>query len=281
MIEIRIRQWLRATIGAAIIVSTAFAGGPAWAADASAWHTDSHSAVRLIAGDPKQSLLSAGIEIELGPGWKTYWRYPGDSGVPPRFDFVQSENVKAVTVRWPAPHRFTDESGNTIGYKEHVVFPLEVVPADTKKPVTLRLTLDYAVCERLCIPAQDSAELSLGTDASTLASTLAAATALVPKPSALGDSGALAVRAVRREGKDHVVVDVTAPAGKPVDLFVEGPTPDWALPLPEPVSGAPAGLQRFAFALDGLPPGASAQGAHLTLTLVAGTDAIEVTAPLD
>ena len=64
-------------------------------------------------------------------------------------------------------------------------------------------------------------------------------------------------------------------------LAAEGPTPDWALPLPEPVSGAPVGLQRYAFALDGLPPGASAQGARLTLTLVAGSKAIEVTAPLD
>jgi DsbC/DsbD-like thiol-disulfide interchange protein len=281
MIEIRLRQWLGATIGATIIVSAAFAGGQASAADASPWHTDSHSAVRLIAGDPTQSLLSAGIEIELGPGWKTYWRYPGDSGVPPRFDFSQSENVNAVTVRWPAPHRFTDENGNTIGYKERVVFPLEVVPADAKKPVTLRLKLDYAVCEKVCIPAQDSAELPLGTDASTLAPTLAAATALVPKPTSLGDAGPLAVRAVRRDGKDRVAVDVAAPAGDSVVLFAEGPTPDWALPLPEPVSGGPAGLQRYAFALDGLPPGASAQGAHVTLTLVAGSKAIEVTAPLD
>jgi DsbC/DsbD-like thiol-disulfide interchange protein len=281
MIEMRLRLRLGATIGATIIVSSGFAGGPAWAVDASPWHTDSHSAVRLIAGDSKQSVLSAGIEIELGSGWKTYWRYPGDSGVPPRFDFAQSENVKAVTVHWPAPHRFTDESGNTIGYKERVVFPLQVVPADAKKPVTLRLKLDYAVCEKLCIPAQDNAELPLGTDASTLAPTLAAATTLVPKPSALGDGGPLAVRAVRREGKDRVAVDVAAPAGDPVDLCAEGPTPDWALPLPEPVSGAPAGLQRFAFALDGLPPGASAQGANLTLTLVAGSTAIEVIAPLD
>ena len=72
----------------------------------------------------------AGIEIRLAPGWKTYWRYPGDSGIPPRFDFSHSTNVKSVTVRYPAPQRLTDESGTSIGYKHGVVFPLEIVPQD-------------------------------------------------------------------------------------------------------------------------------------------------------
>ena len=62
--------------------------------------------------------LRAGIELRLAPGWKTYWRYPGDSGIPPRFDFAKSRNVKSVTVRWPAPQRLTDESGTSIGYKQ-------------------------------------------------------------------------------------------------------------------------------------------------------------------
>jgi len=65
------------------------------------------------------------------------------------------------------------------------------------------------------------------------------------------------------------------------ELFAEGPTSDWALPLPEPVPGAPAGLQRFAFALDGLPPGASPNGALLKLTLVSGGQAVEVATPLE
>jgi hypothetical protein len=70
----------------------------------------------------------------------------------------------------------------------------------------------------------------------------------------------------------------------PIDLFVEGPTPDWALPLPEPkdmASGGPAAMRRFSFDLDGLPPGAHAAGATLTFTAVSPTDAIEVQAHLD
>jgi len=258
---------------------------PACAIDASSWHGDTHSAVRLIAGGRRASdtLLRAGVEIQLGPGWKTYWRYPGDSGVPPRFDFAQSVNVKSVNLSWPAPHHFVDEGGNSIGYKNSVVFPLRVTPQDPTKPVTLRLKLDYAVCEKLCVPAEGNAELLLSTEASSLVSVLEAAEGRVPKRSQLGDGASVAVRAIHREtvsGHDRVVVDVAAPGANPVELFAEGPTPDWALPLPEPAGSAPAGLRRFAFELDGLPPGAKATGAMLTLTLVAGESAVEVTAGL-
>src|SRR5271156_1068152 len=120
----------------------------------------------------------AGIELRLGAGWKTYWRYPGDSGVPPRFDFSKSTNVKSVTVRWPAPHRFTDESGASIGYKGGVLMPLDIVPANPAQPVTLRIALEYAICERICIPAVGSAALGLGA-ASSFDAALAAAQAQV------------------------------------------------------------------------------------------------------
>jgi hypothetical protein len=60
-------------------------------------------------------------------------------------------------------------------------------------------------------------------------------------------------------------------------LFAEGPTDDWALPLPEPVTGSTPGHRRYSFELDGLPPGATAVGAALRFTLVSGDKAIEVT----
>ncbi len=191
--------------------------------------------------------------------------------------------MKSIAITWPAPHRFSDESGTTIGYKTDVIFPLRIVPQDPAKPVLLRLTLDYAVCEKLCVPAGGSAELTLDGEASAHDGALAAAEAAVPEPARLGEAAPLAVRAVRREaGGAHprIVVDVAAPQ-PPIDLFAEGPTPEWALPVPEPAEGAPPGLHRFVFALDGLPPGASAAGATLRLTLVSGAGAIEVATHLD
>src|SRR3978361_503586 len=83
-----------------------FASWPAalvCAQDSSHWQKHSHSAVRLLAGARSSAVLLGGISFQLQPGWKTYWRTPGDSGVPPRFDFSKSENIEAVTVLWPAP----------------------------------------------------------------------------------------------------------------------------------------------------------------------------------
>ena len=77
------------------------------------------------------SSIRAGVEIKLDPGWKTYGRDPGDSGVPPKLDFAGSDNVKTVTVLWPAPERFPDGAGgNSIGYLDHVILPLRITPQD-------------------------------------------------------------------------------------------------------------------------------------------------------
>ena len=260
----------------------------AYAADTSAWDGDARSAVRLIAGDAKSvpdTPLRAGIEIRVAPGWKTYWRYPGDSGVPPRFDFAGSTNLKQATVLWPTPHRFADGSGQSIGYSAGVLFPLRLQAQDSTKPVALRLKIEYAICEKLCVPAEASVALELPMEAtSSTTEALAAAEARVPKPAVVGDSAPLAVRSVHEEPGarfTRVIVDVAAPEGEPVDLFAEGPSPEWALPVPMPIAGAPAGLRRFGFDLDGLPPGANPHGAELTLTAGAGSAAIEVKTKLE
>jgi DsbC/DsbD-like thiol-disulfide interchange protein len=258
-------------------------GQSASAADASVWAEDSRSDVRLIAGANKngEATLRAGIEIKLQPGWKTYWRYPGDSGVPPRFDFSGSENLKDAKVLYPAPHLLTDEAGQSLGYKDAVIFPLQVSPQQAGEQVTLRLKLDYAVCEKLCIPAEAHAELILGMGDSAHDATLTAAEARVPKPLSAADIG-LSARRVNNGPKPLVFVDLAAADGKPVDVFVEGPTPEWALPIPKPAQGAPAGRRHFGFELDGLPPGVDPKGRfELTFTVVEDGRAIEVKTHLD
>jgi DsbC/DsbD-like thiol-disulfide interchange protein len=228
--------------------------------------------------------VRAGIEIRLASGWHTYWRYPGDAGVPPRFDFQGSQNVKSVDVRFPAPKRLPEGGMTAIGYDRDVIFPLMIVAQNAGKPVVLRLKIDYAVCEKLCVPADGKAELTLGIGPSTMEAALEAAEARVPKKRSLDERGTFSIRSVKREDgspRPRVVVDVAAPPGTAVDLFAEGPTSDWALPLPTPVAGAGAGLQRFAFDLDGAPPGKKYQGTEITLTAVAADEAIEVATRLD
>jgi DsbC/DsbD-like thiol-disulfide interchange protein len=246
------------------------------AEDSSPWQRDAHSAVRLLAGSRSGAVLLGGIAIQLEPGWKTYWRTPGDSGVPPRFDFSKSENVDAVTVLWPAPMKFDDGAGGTsLGYKQQVVLPLRIVAKNADKPLTLRANINYAVCEKLCIPVETSVELAFASVASTEDGALSSALDTVPKPANIGDPNPVTIRDVKRSGKSTVLVDVAAPQGKDVSLFVEGPTPDWALPVPKLEPNAPPGVKRFSFELDGLPPGANPDGAALKLTLVGGDRAYE------
>jgi len=239
------------------------------AEDTSPWLNDGHSAVRLVAGSRSGAVLLGGIAFQLQGGWKTYWRNPGDSGVPPRFDFSKSDNVEAVTVLWPAPTRFPDGAGGTsLGYQKQVVLPLRIAVKNPDKPVTLRAAINYAVCEKICIPVEANAELAFTSVASTEDSSLFAALDTVPKPANIGDPNPLTIRDVKREGKLGVVVDVAAPDASEVNLFVEGPTPDWSLPVPKLADNGPAGVKRFTFDLEGLPPGANPDGAALKLTLV-------------
>jgi DsbC/DsbD-like thiol-disulfide interchange protein len=259
------------------------------AQDASEWNAEAHTAARLIAGSmtktPEAAFVRAGVEIKLDPGWKTYWRDPGDSGLPPTFDFSGSENVKVVTVLWPAPKRFPDGAGgNSIGYLDHVILPLRVAPADTAKRSSLQLKLGYDICSTMCVPVEASLKLPLTGDGAE-ETALEKAEVRVPRRLALGegkDTG-LAILAVHRErggAHERVVVDVAAPIGAPVELFAEGPTPEWSLPLPEPTASN-GSTRQFSFDLDGLPPDASAKGATLTFTAVSPDDAIEVPAHLD
>jgi DsbC/DsbD-like thiol-disulfide interchange protein len=267
---------MRAALGFAATVLVSSLAMEARAQDSSPWQRDGHSAVRLLAGSRSGAVLLGGIAFQLQPGWKTYWRNPGDSGVPPRFDFSKSDNIEAVTVLWPAPMAFDDgASGYSLGYKGQVVLPLRIVPKSTDRPVTLRADINYAVCEKLCVPVEASAELPFASVASTEDSALSAALDTVPKPANVGDPNPLTIRDVKREGKASVTVDVISPDGQPVSLFVEGPTPDWALPVPKLRENGPPGVKRFAFELEGVPPGISPEGAALKLTLVGGDRAYE------
>jgi DsbC/DsbD-like thiol-disulfide interchange protein len=273
---------LRAAFGVATTLLASSLATVTHADDASPWVRDGHSAVRLLAGSRSGAVLLGGIVLQLQPGWKTYWRMPGDSGVPPRFDFSKSDNVEAVTVMWPAPLKFDDGAGgHSIGYHDQIVLPLRIVPKAADKPVTLRAEINYAVCEKLCIPVEAKAELGFSSVASTEDANLRAALDTVPKPANIGDPNPLTIRDVKRDGPKNVLVDVVVPDSRSVNLYVEGPTLDWSLPIPEPVKDSPAGVKRFSFELDGLPPGTKPDGAALKFTLVGPERSYEFNTNLD
>ena len=95
----------------------------------------------------------AGLSLDLAPGWKTYWRSPGEAGIPPEFDWSGSENVKSVRVLWPSPVVFHTNGMQTVGYKGGVVLPLEVMPIDPGQPMMLKARVDMGICKDVCVPA--------------------------------------------------------------------------------------------------------------------------------
>jgi len=219
------------------VLALALMAGRAAAAGLGPWAGDRRGEVRLVAGGAHGEVLRAGLEIRLAPGWKTYWKAPGDSGIPPSFDWSASRNVAAVAVRWPVPQRFAGKDDTTIGYAGDVILPLRVTAKDPGQPVTLALALRYAVCNNICVPARASLSLPLAANDAADAYTLARLEgfrARVPQPATLGENGALAVRAATVQGTGAswaLDVAVAVPAGaEEATLFAAAPNGNAGVP---------------------------------------------------
>jgi DsbC/DsbD-like thiol-disulfide interchange protein len=209
---------LAAGLIAGLSFTPALAGG-----DVSPWVRGNLSQVRLISGGFDGKTYHAGVEIRLKGKAHTYWRNPGDGGVPPVFDFAKSQNVKLAKVLFPAPTRSGKPGEEIIGYERVVVFPVHITPANPGKQAVVALELNYAACEKICVP--ELANLQLRLDPSNkdadLASLISAFAAQVPQ--SLTKAGAPRLSITVAEAGKSWDVSVTAKSGKITDLFVEAP----------------------------------------------------------
>jgi DsbC/DsbD-like thiol-disulfide interchange protein len=273
---------LRLAIGA--MLSIAFTGACAAAIDSqSPWVASADSKVRLVSGavnlDGEPSLI-AGVQLRMDGGWKTYWRNPGDSGVPPSFDFAGSKNLKHAEVLFPAPHRFADANGTAIGYDDEVTFPVKITPERDGEPIELRLAFSYGLCKNLCIPNDVSLGLELPADAASHpgdAALLEASLARVPKTP--GPDGFPRIEAVTAnlEGSqpELLVVALFAPNATGTDLFIDAG--ETFVPVPEPLGPLADGKQRFAVTFGSPKEAAAVKDKPLTLTLVSDEGSTETT----
>jgi DsbC/DsbD-like thiol-disulfide interchange protein len=184
------------------------------------------SRMRLVAAPGlAQGIYRAAAEIELVPAAITYWRQPGDAGVPPKFSFAGSENVASAVVLYPAPSRINEDGLEAFGYRGGVVFPIHVTPKDAAKPAVLKVAVDYAVCERICVPARADAEIEWPTEASDAGTqVVTAAEARVPALIAPNDLAAkIAIAPVPGTARPTWTLTWRDGAGL-ADLFVEAPT---------------------------------------------------------
>ncbi len=207
------------------IAPVIFSGSAGAGPDASSHVSFNHSTVRLINGGlGHDAELLAGVEIKLEPGWKTYWRVPGAAGLPPQFSWTGSGNLADIQLAWPAPGRYDDATGETIGYKDHVLFPLKVRAGDSSKPVHLKLNLFYAVCNDICVPVTAKVSLVLGMTSPPAAdrTLIANSAALVPAP----DSDAITVESLKIVPAQNGPLLRATLSGQvrpaATDIFVEG-----------------------------------------------------------
>lgn len=282
----------RSTLAAAIAVGLALGQwaivGPAAGQEGlySEWEQGYKARARLVAGripgEGNTPTLIAGVEIAMLPGWKTYWKSPGDAGgVPPQFDWSKSENVADAKVLYPAPKRLSDSAGDAIGYKEHVIFPVEITAKDAKKPVMLRLALEYGMCKEICVPVE--AELGLeiapsGADRPSQALALARDHVPRPQQQRRATDPAFERHTVALAGeKPRISIEARFPdeiAG--ADVFLSGPDTLY-LPVTKKVSEAEGG--RIVFEVD-LSSGLDVEelkGQTITATLVSEAGQSEAT----
>lgn len=217
-------KWWRSAL-AALLIGLVWAQVAAAEPAASNWVTNEQGRIRLVSavsavGDAGSVQL--GLEFELQPDWKIYWRSPGDAGYPPAIDWKGSDNLADTVISWPAPHRFSISGLETMGYKGQVILPLAARVNDTAQPLILHAAVDYLTCAVVCVPQHADLTLSLPNGPATAthhAHDISRFLAAVP---ADGPRAGLSLVSAQAGDNGELVVTVTAnPALKDPDLFLE------------------------------------------------------------
>ena len=239
------------------------------------------AALRLVVAGVIDGRPEVGLEIALEPGWKTYWRSPGDAGIPPVVDWSKSSGITGFDLRFPAPVRFGEADVRSIGYTAPVLMPIDVTLADPKRPARLDLDVQVGLCHDICVPVSAHLAATLVPDApvdGAARARLAEARKTLPVPAVKG----VAPWVIKIERDDDspsgallVEVKMTAEDDDDrCDVLVEGPSEAWALPLPEKVAES-GGREIWRFDLDGVPRGAQLAGTELRFTMRARDRVVE------
>lgn len=220
-------------LGAALLLIAPlvlFGAALGWPARASAdaaspWYVTEQGRVRLIAAaaDPGDAAsVSLGLQFELAPHWKIYWRSPGDAGFPPELDWKGSTNLAAATIAWPAPERFSVQGLETAGYSGAVVLPITARLAQPGQPLHLKAHLSYLTCTQICVPRETDLALDLPGSGAGYAALIDQYRAQVPGDGT-AEGLALASAVVRPSAK--AALDLTIASKTPLaapDAFIEG-----------------------------------------------------------
>lgn len=260
---------------------------PAYAG-ASDWQRDEAVGVRLISGVNgvgHDKTVPLGLDVELAPEWHTYWRSPGMAGLPPQIDWQSSEtdagNLQSAELLYPAPRRYTAYGLETVGYRDHVVFPIDAQLRASGKALNIDATLNLLVCSAICVPK--NFELKLAVPEGDATESAEAPLLKQFRDAMPGDAekSGLLLKDVVNQGDALVFTFESRDLLDQPDIFVED---DKNIDFAAPVVETDTQKHKATFtvtAADTLPQGQSLAGMALTLTVINGNDALEqkTTAP--
>lgn len=204
------------SLSAALLLSLSYQA----LASSSPWVDTQGGRVRLVtAGAPNAAgELRGALEIELKPGWKTYWRCPGDTGVPPTINVAASQNVTTAVLDFPAPERHYDGDFSWAGYERSVSLPITFQLADAALPAVVNAQVFLGFCETICVPVAAQFTIDTQSDPENPGDHIIVASAVAALPAAASESFGLRTTSATGE---TVTVEAIVPAGAAVsDVFI-------------------------------------------------------------
>ena len=184
----------------------------------------------LVIGPATETGRVIGLRLTMAPGWKTYWRSPGDAGVPPEFDWSGSSNVAATEIHWPKPSMFESFGYQTLGYAGTVTLPITVTATHGAAPIDIAVDAYLGVCHDICVFEEFSLARTVTPDApATDAAEIATALATVPGPAeAIGlDQVACSISGVGTERSLDAELSFREAPGSAPTVIVEGTADVW------------------------------------------------------
>lgn len=178
-----------------------------------------------VAGTEGQEAVRIGLHIALAPGWKTYWRSPGEAGIPPSFDWSGSRNLAQAIIHWPRPSYFESFGMGSWGYHGEVLFPIDVELATPGAPLDIQLRLQLGLCKDICIPFEHELSLSLAPTAAVVtpeAGLIDAYARRIPREAGGEAALAEAISAATTGGREFTLTVTSRSALRAPEVIIEG-----------------------------------------------------------
>lgn len=165
----------------------------------------------LDGGKTARDTHHAALRLTLADGWKTYWRAPGDAGIPPSLSWDGSRNVAATSVTWPTPVVFDQAGYRSVGYVDQLVLPVEITPRRAGQAITLKGRIEIGVCAEICVPAAFEFSQTLNPDAGR---NPAIAAALAARPFSEAEAGVRSATCALRPTEDglRITAEIAVPS---------------------------------------------------------------------